>query len=120
MTGAADADAALACGADNPDAGASPFVGAVARIGQGEADAAGLQPYGADRSRGVPGRVDCSGGTWTTVGTTVGLAGVRFTSLAGFDVAGTSAALVMSAIAASPTGPSLIGFDSLDGRGHGP
>ncbi len=107
VTGAADPGAALACGAalvcgaDGPDAGAVPFVGAGARIGQGEADAAGLRLYGADRSRGQLGRIDCSGGS--------------FAPLAGFDIAGVSAALVMSAVPASPTVPGLIGFDNLDG-----
>ena len=110
VTGAAVANGTLAYAAGDPNAGAIPFIGAIAYTNQDQAHAATTQLYGIDLRLGVLVRIDESSGTLTTVGPT----GVTFASAGGFDIVGSSTAFATSAFLASPTGPGLIGFDGID------
>lgn len=70
VTGAAAADGPLAYAAGGPNAGAFPFVGAIACTNQDQTQAAASQLYGIDLRMGLLVQVDTATGTLTTAAPT--------------------------------------------------
>ena len=106
VTGAAMVDGSLAYAAGDVNAGADPFVGAIAYTNQDRDPATGTQLFGIDLARGALVRLDDpNSGVLTTVGST----GASFASFGGFDIVAPTTAFASTGIL-----PGVTGFYSIN------
>lgn len=106
VTGVAVVDTSLAYAASDMNAGANPFVGAIAYTNQDQDPATGTQLFGVDLARGLLVLIDPpNSGTLTTVGSL----GIQPASFGGFDIVAPTAAFFSTGIL-----PGVTGFYSID------